>query len=153
MARLWDKGKSLDQRILEFTAGEDHRLDERLVPYDVSASVAHARMLEQQGLLAAAESIPPAYLDPEIGRVPVDFLSTCDITGGNSGSPTLNARGEIVGLAFDGNLEGVISDYLFDPDVVRTIQVDATYLRFVMDEVDHAHALLREMGLPVFTEP
>jgi len=51
MARLWDKGKTLDQRILEFTAGEDHRLDERLVTYDVRASIAHARMLETQGLL------------------------------------------------------------------------------------------------------
>jgi argininosuccinate lyase len=51
MARLWDKGKALDQRILEFTAGEDHRLDERLVEYDVRASIAHARMLEAQGML------------------------------------------------------------------------------------------------------
>jgi argininosuccinate lyase len=51
MARLWDKGKPLDRRILEFTAGEDHRLDERLVEYDVRASIAHARMLEAQGLL------------------------------------------------------------------------------------------------------
>jgi len=52
MARLWDKGKALDQRVLEFTAGEDHRLDERLVAYDVEASIAHARMLSDQGLLA-----------------------------------------------------------------------------------------------------
>lgn len=52
MARLWDKGKTLDQRILEFTAGEDHRLDERLVAYDVTASIAHAQMLSAQGLLA-----------------------------------------------------------------------------------------------------
>jgi argininosuccinate lyase len=56
MARLWDKGKSLDRRILEFTAGEDHRLDERLVAYDVTASIAHAIMLEAQGLLAPADS-------------------------------------------------------------------------------------------------
>jgi argininosuccinate lyase len=56
MARLWDKGKTLDQRILEFTAGEDHRLDARLVPYDVSASIAHAQMLEKQGLLDHFES-------------------------------------------------------------------------------------------------
>ena len=56
MARLWDKGKTLDQRILEITAGEDHRLDERLVAYDVRASIAHARMLEAQGLLAPFES-------------------------------------------------------------------------------------------------
>ena len=55
MSRLWDKGKTLDQRILEFTAGEDHRLDERLVVYDVRASIAHARMLEAQGLLEPFE--------------------------------------------------------------------------------------------------
>jgi argininosuccinate lyase len=53
MARLWDKGLPLDERILRFTAGEDHALDERLVPYDVRASIAHARMLERQALLAA----------------------------------------------------------------------------------------------------
>ena len=56
MTRLWDKGKSLDERILGFTAGEDHRLDERLVAYDVTASVAHAKMLEAAGLLAPHES-------------------------------------------------------------------------------------------------
>jgi argininosuccinate lyase len=55
MPRLWDKGLPLDERILRFTAGEDHRLDERLVEYDVRASIAHARMLEKQGLLAAAD--------------------------------------------------------------------------------------------------
>lgn len=103
-------------------------------------------------LLEAARVIQPAYLDAKLRSVPVDFLSTCDITGGNSGSATLNGKGEIVGLAFDGNWEGVVSDYLFDPATVRTIHVDAIYIRWVMDEVDHAHDLLREMGLPVFTQ-
>jgi argininosuccinate lyase len=55
MARLWDKGLPLDERILRFTAGEDHKLDERLVAYDARASIAHARMLEKQGLLGAAD--------------------------------------------------------------------------------------------------
>jgi argininosuccinate lyase len=55
MPRLWDKGLPLDERILRFTAGEDHELDGRLVPYDVRASIAHARMLEAQGLLAATD--------------------------------------------------------------------------------------------------
>jgi len=104
-----------------------------------------------QALLDAARVIVPAYLDAELRSVPVDFLSTCDITGGNSGSATLNGKGEIVGLAFDGNWEGVVSDYLFDPASVRTIHVDSRYIRWVMDEVDHAHDLLREMGLPVYT--
>ena len=55
MARLWDKGLPLDERILRFTAGEDHKLDERLVAYDARASVAHARMLETQKLLSSAD--------------------------------------------------------------------------------------------------
>jgi argininosuccinate lyase len=55
MARLWDKGLPLDERILRFTAGEDHRLDERLVEYDARASIAHARMLEKQNLLSGAD--------------------------------------------------------------------------------------------------
>lgn len=104
-----------------------------------------------EALLQAAKSVPVAFVDPQLGSVPVDFLSTCDITGGNSGSPTLNGRGELVGLAFDGNWEGVVSDYLFDAEVVRTIHVDAVYMRWVMDEVDRAHDLLREMGLAVLT--
>ncbi len=55
MTRLWDKGAPLDERILRFTAGEDHRLDERLVKYDVRASIAHARMLGEQGLLTVED--------------------------------------------------------------------------------------------------
>ncbi|HET7131718.1 MAG TPA: lyase family protein, partial [Gammaproteobacteria bacterium] len=55
MPRLWDKGLPLDERILRFTAGEDHKLDERLVAYDARASIAHARMLEKQKLLSAQD--------------------------------------------------------------------------------------------------
>src|SRR5690606_34055672 len=55
VTRLWEKGLPLDERILRFTAGVDHKLDERLVAYDVRASIAHARMLEKQGLLGAAD--------------------------------------------------------------------------------------------------
>ncbi len=64
MTRLWDKGQPLDDRVLAYTAGEDHALDDRLVAYDVRASIAHAEMLNQQGLLAAADldAIRPALL-------------------------------------------------------------------------------------------
>src|SRR5260221_2261948 len=55
MIRLWDKGAPLDERVLQFTAGEDHILDERLVPYDVRASIPHAQMLRTQGLLSPAD--------------------------------------------------------------------------------------------------
>lgn len=85
------------------------------------------------------------YKAPALGTLPIDFLSTVDITGGNSGSATLNANGELVGLAFDGTLDGVISDWWFDPAINRTIHVDARYMRWVMDKVDGADRLLDEM--------
>ncbi|HEY4573888.1 MAG TPA: lyase family protein, partial [Thermoanaerobaculia bacterium] len=55
MTRLWDKGEPLDERVLRYTAGEDHRLDARLVPYDARASIAHAAMLREAGLLSEAD--------------------------------------------------------------------------------------------------
>jgi Peptidase S46 len=89
------------------------------------------------------------YVDPDLGDVPVDFLSGGDITNGSSGSATLNASGELAGLAFDGNYEAMGSDYLVNPDVTRTIHVDTRYMLWVMDAIDGAHNLIREMGLPV----
>jgi hypothetical protein len=90
-----------------------------------------------------------AYADPRLGSVPVNFLSSCDTTGGNSGSPTLNAKGELCGLLFDGNYEALGSDFVVDPALTRSIHVDAVYMLWVMDAVDGAHNLLREMNLPV----
>jgi hypothetical protein len=87
------------------------------------------------------------YASPELGTLPVDFLSTVDITNGNSGSSTLNARGEFVGLAFDGTLEGVVSDWMFNPPVNRTIHVDSRFMLWTMDKVDGAARLLEEMGV------
>lgn len=89
------------------------------------------------------------YVDPQLGAVPVDFLSDVDTTGGNSGSPTLNAKGELCGLLFDGTYESLGSDFIFDPAITRSIHVDAVYMLWVMDAVDGAHNLLREMNLPV----
>jgi len=87
------------------------------------------------------------WASPELGTLPVDFLSTVDITNGNSGSSTLNARGEFVGLAFDGTLEGVISDWSYDPSINRTIHVDSRFMLWTMDKVDGAQRLLQEMGV------
>ena len=84
---------------------------------------------------------------PELRTLPVDFLSTVDITNGNSGSSTLNARGEFVGLAFDGTLEGVVSDWSYDPTINRTIHVDSRFMLWAMDKVDNAQRLLAEMGV------
>ncbi|HEY1551694.1 MAG TPA: S46 family peptidase [Kofleriaceae bacterium] len=89
-----------------------------------------------------------AYAEPALGGdLPVDFESDLDITNGNSGSPTLNARGELVGLAFDGNHEGLASDVVFNGATTRTIHVDARYMIWNMDVVDGAWRLIREMGL------
>jgi hypothetical protein len=82
-----------------------------------------------------------------LGTVPVNFMTDTDITGGNSGSPTLNADGELVGLAFDGNLESVAGNWLFDPALKRTIHVDMRYVLWLMENVDPAPRLLQEMGI------
>jgi hypothetical protein len=86
------------------------------------------------------------YADAALGEVPVDFLSDLDITGGNSGSATINARGELVGLAFDGNYEAMGSDWLFMPGITRTIHVDVRYVKWLLDAVYDGDHLLREMG-------
>lgn len=97
--------------------------------------------------LAAKKGSFGHYLDTELGDLPVNFLSTNDITGGNSGSPIMNGKGELIGLAFDGNYDSMTSDYLFDPPLTRTINVDIRYCLWVMDFVDGAHELMREMGV------
>ena len=82
-----------------------------------------------------------------IDSVPVNFLSDLDSTGGNSGSATLNARAELVGLLFDGTFESVNSDWDFDPRTTRTIHVDTRYMLWVMDKVDGAQGLIEEMDI------
>jgi hypothetical protein len=94
--------------------------------------------------LRAGKKTP--YLDPKLNDVPVDFLSTVDTTGGNSGSATLNARGELCGLLFDGTFDTVASDYLFDAARTRSIHVDTRYMLWTMSEVDGATNLLEEIG-------
>jgi hypothetical protein len=96
--------------------------------------------------MRAGKSTP--YLDPKVHDVPVDFLSTVDTTGGNSGSATLNSQGELVGLLFDGTFDTVASDYLFDTQKTRSIHVDTRNMLWVMSEVDKAYNLLQEMGFP-----
>ncbi len=102
-----------------------------------------------QKLLAAIKAKQfGKYGDPMLGgELPIDFESDLDITGGNSGSPTLNDKGELVGLAFDGNKEGLASDVVFNPNTTRTIHVDARYMIWTMDTLDNAKHLVKEMGL------
>jgi len=85
--------------------------------------------------------------DKRLGSVPVNFLSNLDITGGNSGSPVLDAHGKLVGLAFDGNWESVSSNWVFDPIMTRMIAVDSRYMQWIMQEVAPAPQLLKELNL------
>jgi hypothetical protein len=103
---------------------------------------------ELDAITALRAGAKTPYVDPELKDVPVDFLSTVDTTGGNSGSATLNARGELVGLLFDGTFDTVASDYLFDEQKTRSIHVDTRNLLWVLTEVDRASNLLEEMGFP-----
>ena len=81
------------------------------------------------------------------GKMPVAFLSNNDITGGNSGSPIMNSRGELVGLAFDGNWESMSSDVMFEPELQRCINVDIRYVLFIVDKFGGAGWLLNEMDI------
>jgi hypothetical protein len=87
------------------------------------------------------------WIDPELNDVPVAFLNQCDITGGNSGSPVMNAKGEIIGVAFDGNYEAMISDWQYDYALQRTIVVDIRYVLFVTEKFGKAGYILDEMGI------
>ncbi|MGE0133008.1 MAG: S46 family peptidase [Blastocatellales bacterium] len=88
-----------------------------------------------------------SYVDQRLNDVPVDFLLTTDITGGNSGSPVMNGRGEVIGLAFDGNYEGLGGDYAYDINLNRTIAVDIRYVLFVMEKFAGANYLFNEMQI------
>ncbi|MEI9952463.1 MAG: S46 family peptidase [Pseudomonadota bacterium] len=100
-----------------------------------------------QRLLEAAKTAARSpYVDQTLGDVPVDFLSDLHITNGNSGSATLNARGELVGLAFDGTYESVASDWAYEPST-RTVHVDLRFILYLLRDVDHAQSLLNELGV------
>jgi hypothetical protein len=87
------------------------------------------------------------YADGELGDVPACFLNATNVTGGNSGSPTFNARGEMAGLIFDMTYESVIGDYLVVPELQRSISVDIRYVLFVTEKFSGGLHILRELGL------
>jgi len=86
------------------------------------------------------------YEDPILKDVPACFLNTTNVTGGNSGSPTLNARGEQVGIIFDMTYESVIGDYFIIPEWQRSISVDIRYVLFVTDKFSGATNVMKELG-------
>ena len=81
------------------------------------------------------------------GSMHVNFLTDNDITGGNSGSPVLNGKGELIGLAFDGNIEAMAGDVIFDPELQRTINVDIRYVLWVIENFSGAKHIVDEMTL------
>jgi len=118
---------SLSQMVAKNTGKEPFNAPERLIQ-------------------AAKTASRSRYFDKTLGDVPVDFLSDLHITNGNSGSATLNARGELVGLAFDGTYESVASDWAYEP-TTRTVHVDLRFVLYLLREVDHAQNLLNELGV------
>jgi hypothetical protein len=118
-----------------------------ILPEVVAKSTGQPPFDAPQALLdAVAQKRFGPYVDPTLHEVPVDFLADLHITGGNSGSATLNAKGELVGLAFDGNYEAMASDWVFMPSLSRSIHVDIRYVEWVLDAVGHADQLLTELG-------
>lgn len=86
------------------------------------------------------------YADKD-GYLHVNFLSNNDITGGNSGSPVMNGKGELIGIAFDGNIEAMAGDVIFDPKLQRTISVDIRYVLWVVDKFAGAKHIVDEMTI------
>jgi hypothetical protein len=87
------------------------------------------------------------YSDPGTGELIVNYLHTTDITGGNSGSPVINAYGEYMGIAFDGNYEAMTSDWQFSNKLTRTISVDSRYILFIVDKFSNAQNLIKELEI------
>ena len=115
--------------ILEKETGKD--------PFIVPASLKEAIQGKRYGV----------FKDAALGTVPVNFLSSADTTGGNSGSAVMNGKGELVGLNFDSTYESITKDWYFDTAITRAIHVDIRYMLWVMKEVDHADNLLKEMTI------
>lgn len=96
----------------------------------------------------AKGALSSSYVDKNLGDVPVDFLSDVDSTGGNSGSATLNAQGELVGLLFDGNYESMAADWLFDENTTRSVHVDIRYVLWLMAGQPQTQWVAQELVAP-----
>jgi UDP-2,3-diacylglucosamine pyrophosphatase LpxH len=101
------------------------------------------------------EKLKDLYKEKDFGQwphsglkdIPVAFVHTVDSTGGSSGSPVLNAKGELAGILFDGNYEAITSDWQYEADIQRSISVDIRYVLFITEKLAGAHHLLKEMGV------
>jgi hypothetical protein len=107
-------------------------------PFDLPARVREAYAAKRFG----------RWADPALGQVPIGILADCDTTGGNSGSPAIDGEGRLVGVNFDRVWENVANDFGYNPDVARNVNADVRYLLWLLEEVEGAPELLREMGVP-----
>ena len=137
----------------------------RVLPYEPADGIEYSYYTTLKGVMERRiRRIPPSsscrsaskelYAAKDFGRyadrngeLPTCFLADCDITGGNSGSPVLNGRGELIGLAFDGNWEAMSGDVAFEPELQRTIAVDIRYVLFTIDKFAGAGWLLDELDI------
>jgi hypothetical protein len=106
-------------------------------PFDLPARVREAFVAKRFG----------RWADPVLGQVPIGLLSDCDTTGGNSGSPTIDGEGRLVGVNFDRVWENVANDFGYNPDVARNVSVDVRYLLWNLDVVEGAGEILKELGV------
>ena len=93
------------------------------------------------------KAVAPPYGSAPVGSMPADFLTDNDITGGNSGSPVLNAEGKVIGLAFDGNKESLASDLYAVPDYNKCVCVDIRYVLWTLDKYAGMSRIIEELGL------
>jgi hypothetical protein len=106
-------------------------------PFDLPAKVREAFAARRFG----------RWADPGLGQVPIDLLSDCDTTGGNSGSPMIDGQGRLVGVNFDRVWENVANDFGYNPAVARNVSADVRFLLWNLDVIEGATDLLKELGV------
>ena len=151
MARLWDKGAPLDERVLRFTAGEDHALDNRLVAYDVEASIAHAGMLHDVGLLdaAALEAIRGGLAEIGAAHARGEWAVTLDLEDGQTALETLltrriGAAGERLHAGRSRNDQVLVALRLYLRDAVESLAEDARRVAAALEAlaVEQGHIVI-----------
>jgi len=99
------------------------------------------------------QELKDLYMSGDLGvyannnNVPVCFIASNHTSGGNSGSPVFNSKGELIGINFDRNWEGTVSDYDYNPDICRNISLDIRYVLFILDKIANADSILEELTI------
>ena len=137
--------------IQDYTAGSEHfdyfTPSQSLLDKAAKQEEIEDYQLEQDIISLIKKRDFGRYADPKDKDLHLCFLSNNDITGGNSGSPMFNGKGELIGLAFDGNWEAMSGDITFNPDLQRCIGVDIRFVLYLIDKWGHADRLIKEIGL------